>query len=504
MSREEILKRAGKLFFSLLFFAALTVPIYFLMLAGAKEADRSGVGAGVILDAAPERNIFAAPEETEDAEETGAEEGETEEDPADDPFYGLMPSSEEEAEAESEDPFEGLSDDDVRDFNMPGVDNMTEDTVDPLTAMLHTRFELNKLAFFGGMALILVLYIIYYFTVLRKQFYALCVGGDRTELTAALGPFLIFIVLEIIQIMIIPTHLTKRLASFAGVPWEVSYAIPAIMVLFTLIAVWKNTDVNRILYFDDDIPFRYSKFGKGSHNLVIIPGLSTRTLEGAGFGLEMSYRIFKKDYTVYVLDKKDEVPEDVTLEDLAEDIAKAMDVLKIKRADFYGVSMGGMIAQYMAINHPKMVRKLVIGVSASRMNETLEGFLNRGIVLAKKGDFETLNRETFELTYTDEYLKPMKPVMPILAKMGVPKSNTRFIRLAKAIFTLDTYDRLDQIKSPTFVFGGGKDRIATVEGTEEIAGKLDCRKHIYRNLKHGAYDEAKDVNDRIYRFLEKP
>ena len=507
MTNDQIMKRSGILFFSLFFFAALTIPAYFLMLAGAKSTAMAG-GEATILTDAPVRNIFSAPEgeDTEDGETPdGDANGQTQEDGSeeDDPFNGLLQPEESETASE-EDPMDGLSEEDARDFNMPGLENMTESVEDPLITMLHTSFTLNKLAFFGGMALILVLYIVYYFTVLRKQFYALCVGGDRTELVGAMAPFLIFIIMEVIQIVMIPTYLTKRLASFEGLQWEVAYVIPAFFVLFTLVAVWKNTDVNRILYLDDEIPFRYAKFGKGEHSLIIIAGLATRTMEGAGIGLEKSYRIFKENYTVYVMDKKDEVPEDVTIEDLAEDIAKAMDKLGIKRADVYGVSQGGMIAQYLAINHPKKVRKLVLGVTASRVNETLENYINRCIILAKKGDFATINKESFELTYTDEKLKPMKPFLPLLAKMSVPKSNTRFIRLAKSILTLDIYEKLDQIKSTTFVYGAGKDKIATVAASEEIAEKLNCQKYIYRNLKHGAYDEAKDVNDRIYRFLEKP
>ena len=50
---------------------------------------------------------------------------------------------------------------------------------------------------------------------------------------------------------------------------------------------------------------------------------------------------------------------------MALDIAAAMDTLGIKNADIFGVSQGGMIAQYLAIDRPDLVNKLVLAVTLS-------------------------------------------------------------------------------------------------------------------------------------------
>jgi len=212
-----------------------------------------------------------------------------------------------------------------------------------------------------------------------------------------------------------------------------------------------------------------------------------------------------KDYTVYVMDKKDNVPKDATIEDLAEDIAKAMDKCGIVTADVYGVSMGGMIAQYLTLNHPDLVDKLVLCVTASKMNDTIENYTNHNIMLAKKGDLETVQREGITELFTEEYIKPMKAFLPLLSKMGIPKSNTRFIRLCQAIQTVDAYDRLGEIKCPTYVIGAGRDKVVGTESADELADAIEgSEKFIYRNLGHGAYQEAKDIHERILRFLHKP
>ncbi|MBQ6639134.1 MAG: alpha/beta fold hydrolase, partial [Lachnospiraceae bacterium] len=120
------------------------------------------------------------------------------------------------------------------------------------------------------------------------------------------------------------------------------------MVALTLIGVWLDVNHNKMVYIDDDI-FHYVQFGKGLTPLVIIPGLSLQTLEGKGNMLSFLHRVYSDKYTVYIMDKRDEVAEDVTLEDLAEDIAAVMDCIGVARANVIGISMGGMIAQYLAV-----------------------------------------------------------------------------------------------------------------------------------------------------------
>ena len=120
----------------------------------------------------------------------------------------------------------------------------------------------------------------------------------------------------------------------------------------------------------------YITFGKGKKPLVMIQGLSTRNLKGAGFSLAIAYRIFAKEYTVFLFDRRKNVCEGTTILDLAKDFAKCMDILNIKNADIFAVSQGGMIAQELAIERPDLVRKLVLAVTLCQNNETVEKVIN--------------------------------------------------------------------------------------------------------------------------------
>ena len=104
----------------------------------------------------------------------------------------------------------------------------------------------------------------------------------------------------------------------------------------------------------------YISFGSGTKTLVMIQGLNTRRIKGAGLSLAYMYRLFAKEYKVYLFDRREDVYDGITVRDIASDMAAAMDELGISNADVFGVSQGGMIAQYLAIDRPDLVHKLVL------------------------------------------------------------------------------------------------------------------------------------------------
>ena len=245
----------------------------------------------------------------------------------------------------------------------------------------------------------------------------------------------------------------------------------------------------------------YITFGGGPKPLVMIQGLNTRGIKGAALSLAWMYRIFTKDYTVYLFDRRPVVPENINVRDLASDIALAMDALGIMNADIIGVSQGGMIAQYLAIDRPDLVRKLVLAVTLSRNNDTVKQVISHWIAAAERGAMKELVADMAEKMYSEAYVKRCRPLMPLLTLLQKPKDVQRFVHLANACLTCNTYEDLDKIRCPVLVMGGKQDKVVTGAASEEISGRLGCGIHMYDDLGHAAYEEAKDFNQVIYDFL---
>ena len=245
----------------------------------------------------------------------------------------------------------------------------------------------------------------------------------------------------------------------------------------------------------------YVAFGRGEQPLVLVPGLSLRSIHGSALPLAWMYRLFAKDYRVYVIDKKEDLPEDCTIRGLAGDLAQTMTQLGVAGADVVGISQGGMIAQELAIRHPELVRKLVLGVTLSRTNDTVKTVVESWIQMAERGDDQAIVEDMLLKMYSDAYVQKYRRLFPILLKMTKLTEPERFIRLAKACLTCETYDALDQIRCPVLVLGGREDRIVTARASEEITERLGCAIHLYDGLGHSAYEEAPDFNRRILEFL---
>ena len=122
-----------------------------------------------------------------------------------------------------------------------------------------------------------------------------------------------------------------------------------------------------------DTDMDYVRFGSGEKILVMLPGLGDglATVKGTAVPMSAMYRLFAKDYTVYMFSRKNGLPDGYTTRDMARDQAEAMKQLGIGKASVVGVSMGGMIAQHLAADYPEMIEKLVLVVTSSRPNEIL-------------------------------------------------------------------------------------------------------------------------------------
>ena len=246
-------------------------------------------------------------------------------------------------------------------------------------------------------------------------------------------------------------------------------------------------------------------FGRGSRALIILPGLSDGLKDMRGTALMMAwlYRSFARDYTVYMLSRRDILPPDSSVRDMAEDVIYAMDHLGIDRADVFGVSMGGMIAQHMAIGHPDRVGRLVLAVTCACTSGETRAAIGTWIDMAQRGDHRALMDDNLRRIYTPVYCRKNGWAVSLFAPLTKPKSYAKFLTMARACALHDAREGLSRITSPVLVIGGGQDRVVGPDAARELADMIPgARLHEYPQLGHGAYDEAPDFNRIVLQFLK--
>lgn len=248
----------------------------------------------------------------------------------------------------------------------------------------------------------------------------------------------------------------------------------------------------------------YVSFGHGSRILILLPGLSDglMTVRGKALLLAKPYTSFFDRFTVYMFSRKDEMPSGYSIRDMAADQAVALRKLGIKKASVMGVSQGGMIAQFLAIDHPELVDRLVLAVTAPRVNDIINRCVTDWIRFAEQGDHKSLMIDTAEKGYSETYLKKYRKLYPVIGTLGKPKNYDRFLANARAILTFDAYGELDKITCSTLILGGAMDQTVGIQGSYELEKRIaDSELHVYKELGHAAYEEAKDFNDRVLEFL---
>lgn len=255
-----------------------------------------------------------------------------------------------------------------------------------------------------------------------------------------------------------------------------------------------------------DTDMEYAVFGKGNRTLIMLPGLGDglATVKGMALPMAATYRMYAKDYRVYVFSRKNDLKKGYSTKDMARDQALAMKALGISRADVLGVSQGGMIAQYLAIDYPELIEKLVLAVTSPRQNERIQNALGKWISLAEQKKHKELMIDIAEKTYSEKYLKKYRLLYPVLGRVGKPKDYNRFFIQAESCMKHNAYPGLDQIVCPTLVIGGGCDKIVGGDASRELSEKIkNCELFIYEGLGHGAYEEEADFNNRVFAFLLK-
>ncbi len=255
-----------------------------------------------------------------------------------------------------------------------------------------------------------------------------------------------------------------------------------------------------------DTTMDYIRFGSGERVLVMLPGLGDglRSMKGTALPMAFMYRVFCKDFTVYAFSRKNKLPEGYTTRDMAKDQAEAMEQLGIEKAHIFGVSMGGMIAQCLAIDYPEKVDKLILTVTCAKPNPILTESVNEWVSCAKRGDHAGFMDSNLRRIYSEDYYRKNKWLAPIVGKLTKPKSYDRFYVQADACLTHNAYEHLKGIKAPTLVIGGEQDNALGGEASKEIAAALPCSElRMYAQWGHGLYEEAKDFNSEVLDFLRR-
>jgi 3-oxoadipate enol-lactonase len=162
--------------------------------------------------------------------------------------------------------------------------------------------------------------------------------------------------------------------------------------------------------------------------------------------------------------------------ELAADVLRALDKLDIESADVVGVSLGGAVAQELAIEHPDRVRGLGL-VSTLPRFASREAWIDRAAEVRHAGT-SSLADGLAGKWVTEDFAGRHPDVLARLEAMVRATEPEGYAGNAEALAEWDSRDRLDSIRVSTLVVGGAADRSATPEAMEQLAVAIPNVRHV--------------------------
>lgn len=255
---------------------------------------------------------------------------------------------------------------------------------------------------------------------------------------------------------------------------------------------------------DTDPGIRYVSFGNGEKTMVVIPGLNIGYVTANKEGLENAFAAFTEDYTIYVFDVRDEVPEDYSIAGMGDDLVTVFNKLGLTDIHLYGCSMGGMQSLYIAGKYPELVKKVAVAASAAKANENSNKVIENWIALAKEGKCRELTANMGQLIYSASFYEANEKAFETMADGLTEEVLGRFCNTARVIVDFDITKEAASIKCPVFILGSEGDRVLTGDASKEIAEITGGELYMYgEDQPHAVYDEAPDLKGRVKDFFDK-
>jgi len=183
-----------------------------------------------------------------------------------------------------------------------------------------------------------------------------------------------------------------------------------------------------------------------------------------------------------------QVDEAVTTADLAQDTLGLMDALGISRAHVVVRSMGGSVAQHIALRAPERVQSLVLCASFARLDPLgVRVLTNMREVLEWRGNWADHARHSVQNFVSAEFFNTQRERVAQIERLigGETRLPACYVRQNHACLEHDTLDELHRIACPTLILAGGRDPICSLTATRWMSERIPgAETVIFENSSH--------------------
>jgi 3-oxoadipate enol-lactonase len=189
-----------------------------------------------------------------------------------------------------------------------------------------------------------------------------------------------------------------------------------------------------------------------------------------------------------------------SIEMLGKDVLGLLDFLGIEQVHFCGLSLGGVIGQWLGIHAPRRLQRLVLASTAAKIGTT-ESW-NTRIATVEKDGLDTVMPGTLQRWFTEAFRKQNVETVRWIEGMLKKTKPAGYVACCAAIRDADFRSAANTISAPTLLIAGEKDPVTTCEDLRYLADEISQATYIACDAAHLSNVEAQDdFNRALLAFL---
>jgi 3-oxoadipate enol-lactonase len=249
--------------------------------------------------------------------------------------------------------------------------------------------------------------------------------------------------------------------------------------------------------------FNYRLDGSAGAPWVVLSnslGTNLAMWDAQASALNEKFRVLRYDSRGH--GRSDVTPGPYTIAGLGRDVIGLLDALQIPIAHYCGLSIGGLIGQWLGINAPKRFKSLTLCNTAARIGTT--DAWNTRIAAVREGGMVAIASGVVARWFTEDFAKRAPETMEATRQMLLHSAPEGYVAACAALRDEDLRDAIARVSLPTVVISGSKDTSTTAVDGQFIAGKIPGAEYLELDAAHLSNIEAAGpFTAALLKFLEQ-
>ncbi|MEG2269264.1 MAG: 3-oxoadipate enol-lactonase, partial [Acinetobacter sp.] len=214
---------------------------------------------------------------------------------------------------------------------------------------------------------------------------------------------------------------------------------------------------------------------------------------------------FQKDHFVICYDTRghgqSSTPQGpYSIDQLGQDVVNLLDHLKIQKADFCGISMGGLTGQWLAIYRPERFHHVVVCNTAAKIGQE-QAWLDRAQLVREQG-LKPIAETAALRWFTEPFIQSQATIVASLSNDLAASSAEGYASCCEALAKADLRDQLSQITVPVLIIAGQKDPVTTVIDGQYMLDRIANAQLVEIDASHiSNVEKPEEFNQALVHFL---